>query len=47
VTFVFELEGAAFRWPPVVDGVLRQPGPEAGALASGPRWIPLSSLPRA
>ncbi len=41
--FVFELEGAAFRWPSVVDGLLRQPSPEAGAVADNPRRIPLPS----
>ena len=48
-----ELEGGAFRWPPVVDGVLRLTPVEFAALFDGIDWhrvqatraIPTPSVP--
>ncbi len=39
-----QLEGAAFRWPPVVDGVLRLTALEFAALFDGIDWRRVQAL---
>ncbi len=41
-----QLEGGAFRWPPVVDGVLRLTAVEFAALFDGIDWTRLQSTRR-
>jgi len=40
-----QLEGGAFRWPPVVDGVLRLTPVEFAALFDGIDWRRVQRLP--
>jgi transposase len=39
-----QLEGSAFRWPPVVDGVLRLTSVEFAALFDGVDWRRVQAL---
>ena len=41
-----QLEGGAFRWPPVVDGVLRLTSVEFAALFDGIDWTRVQSAKR-
>ncbi len=40
------LEGGAFRWPPIVDGVMRLTPPEFAALFAGIDWTRLETPKR-
>jgi transposase len=41
-----QLEGGAFRWPPVVDGVVRLSPVEFAALFDGIDWTRVQSVAR-
>ncbi|MFB6421496.1 IS66 family insertion sequence element accessory protein TnpB [Bradyrhizobium tunisiense] len=38
------LEGSAFKWPPVVDGIMRMNAAQLSALLSGMDWTPCTRL---
>jgi transposase len=38
-----QMEGGAFRWPPIVDGVMRLTPPELAALFAGLDWARLET----
>lgn len=39
------LEKGAFKWPPVVDGVMRMNAPQLAALLSGMDWTRMHAVP--
>ena len=41
-----QMEGGAFRWPPIVDGVMRLTPPEFAALFAGLDWARLEAPKR-
>ncbi len=41
-----QMEGSAFRWPPIVDGVMRLTPPEFAALFAGLDWTRMETPKR-